>query len=243
MRLSKIIAQLEDSLLFAWHKATAPRIYANTSITDKTLQKIANMPTRVLSKKVEADFWRRMSDKDYMRIAVMMAEKGQSEGGCPIGSLVVCNDTGIILGKGHNRHIQEDRVYWHGETDAINDAGTDVDFSHSSLYTTLTPCSVCTSLTHAQGFCRIVIGNRLASPKYPDGINAENENLLKDKGVEVIICEDERGIEGYKDYAYKYPEQDTRDWQGVAGVMRAGLYGTDQNISEPGAPAHQCDHC
>lgn len=187
-------------------------ITSDDPANNTSLSAIALIPTRHLTKLVDERFITKLTDKDFMRIAVLLAQKSYDEGGCAIGGVVVSNETNMILGKGHNRHIQENRVYWHGETDAINDAGTRVDFSKATLYTTLTPCSVCTALTFSQGFNRLVIGNTL------DGINFENEELLRAKGVIVDILEDEEGKALYAKYAAENPEQDTRDWKGQAGV-------------------------
>lgn len=196
---------------------TPPVISGDRTVDDTALLVLALVPTMHISKAAAPQFLQKLRDEHFMRIAVLLAEKGYDEGGCAIGGVVVCNETNQILGKGHNRHVQEDRVYWHGETDAMNDAGTRVDFSKTTLYTTLTPCSVCTALMFSQGVSRLVIGNRL------DGANAENEELLRTKGVQVDILEDQYGIDLYARYAKEKPEQDTRDWQGQAGVVRAGL--------------------
>jgi len=198
-------------------KSTAPMVKTDSPVNNAALQMIALIPTQHLYKVVEEGFFKKLKDEDFMRIAVFLEKKGYDEGGCAIGSLIIDNETRMILGKGHNRHIQENRVYWHGETDAINDAGTRTDFSKASLFTTLTPCSVCTALTFSQGFNRVVIGNRLA------GINQENEDLLRAKGVQVDILEDQEGIDLYKEYAKNNPVQNIRDWQGQAGVVRAHL--------------------
>lgn len=189
-------------------------INADDPVNNTTLRTIAMIPTQHLTELVDEGFITKLKDEDFMRIAVLLAKKGYDEGGCAIGGVVVSNDTGLILGKGHNRHVQENRVYWHGETDAINDAGTRVDFSKASLFTTLTPCSVCTAMTFSQAFNRLVIGNTL------EGVNIDNENLLRSKGVQVDILEDEEGKALYAQYAAEKPEQDTRDWQGQAGVER-----------------------
>lgn len=189
-------------------------ITADSPVNNSTLQAVAMIPTQHLTALVDKHFIAKLADKDFMRIAVLLAKKSYDEGGCAIGGLVVDNETGMILGKGHNRHVQQDRVYWHGETDAINDAGTHVDFSKATLFTTLTPCSVCTAMTFSQSFQRLVIGNRL------NGANQDNEDLLRAKGVIVDILEDEAGKALYARYAAEKPEQDTRDWQGQAGVAR-----------------------
>jgi len=189
-------------------------ITADCPVNNSTLRAVAMIPTQHITTLVDKEFIAKLTDKDYMRIAVLLAKKGYDEGGCAIGGVVVCNKTGMILGKGHNRHVQKNRVYWHGETDAIQDAGTHIDFSTASLFTTLTPCSVCTAMTFSQSFQRLVIGNRL------DGANQDNEDLLRSKGVIVDILEDEEGKALYAQYAAEKPEQDTRDWQGEAGVQR-----------------------
>lgn len=200
-----------------------PIVTANTAVTDDVLNLIGLIPTKQLLQVVAAEFIKKLTDADMMRIAVLLSQKGYEEGGCAIGGVVRDNETGLILGKGHNRHMQENRLYWHGETDAYNDAfiNSNPDMSKATAYTTLTPCSVCTALTFSHSMSRIVIGNRL------DGVNQANEDLLRSKGVQVDILEDEMGKALYAKYAAEKPEQDTRDWQGQAGVVRAGLAGHD----------------
>lgn len=202
---------------------TKPIIFTNTDVNNDTLNVVARIPTDQLLYIIEPGFFTKLEDKDMMRLAVLLAQKSYEEGGCAIGGVVRDNETGMILGKGHNRHIQDNRLYWHGETDAYNDAynNGNPDFSKATAFTTLTPCSVCTALTFSHGFSRIVIGNCL------DGVNQENEALLRSKGVKVDVLEDDLGKDLYEKYAKDKPEQDTRDWQGQAGVVRAGLVGHD----------------
>jgi len=203
--------------------ATQPVISADAPVNDSTLNMVARIPTNQLLHIVEKGFFTKLEDQHIMRIAVLLAQKSYEEGGCAIGGVVRDNQTGLILGKGHNRHVQESRLYWHGETDAYNDAynNSNPDFSKTTAFTTLTPCSICTAMTFSHSFNRIVIGNRL------DGANQENEELLRSKGVQVDILEDELGKALYAKYAKEKPEQDTRDWQGQAGVVRAGLVNAD----------------
>lgn len=192
------------------------QITAQTPIDNSSLKILARIPTQDIHAEVAQDFLSRLSDAHFTRLAALLAEEGYLEGGCAIGAVIINNETRQIIGKGHNRHVQENRVYWHGETDAINDAGRFVDFSTCTMFTSLTPCSVCTALSFSQGFSRIVIGNTL------DGTNAENEDILRRKGIQVDILEDEYGKALYARYAAEKPEQDIRDWQGQAGVKRAG---------------------
>jgi cytosine deaminase len=70
-----------------------------------------------------------------MRIAVLLAQKSYDEGGCPIGGVIIDNNTCRIIGKGHNTLVQDNDPYNHGETSAIRDAGRQ-DFSNTTIFTT-----------------------------------------------------------------------------------------------------------
>ena len=100
-----------------------PFIKASAPINDEVLNVIAHLPTKSLLKVAEKEFFSKMTDKDFMRLAVFLAQKSYDEGGCPIGGVVVDNATRQIMGKGHNTLIQENHPYNHGETSAIRDAG------------------------------------------------------------------------------------------------------------------------
>lgn len=183
----------------------------NSDVTESVLNTIAHMPTRSLSVLMDEDFSRQLTDRDFMRIAVLLAQKSYDEGGCPIGAVIVENTTRRIVGKGHNTLVQENHPYNHGETSAIRDAGR-IDFSKTTLYTSLSPCDVCATLLYMRGFNRVVVG---------DVTNASgNEDLLRDKGVRVDILEDPRGVELYARFRAEKPEQDLEDWQGVSAVYQ-----------------------
>lgn len=177
----------------------------------KTLVTIAYLPTRSLDRLVDQSFWKGCSDADYMRIAVLLAEKSRNEGGCPIGAVVVDNSSRKILGKGHNTLVQENHPYNHGETSAMRDAGS-IDYSQVTVYTTLTPCNVCATLMVERGVSRVVIGNS------PDPKN--NETWLRQQGVEVILSPDEKGIALYRQYRQEDPDLDMIDWKGVAALRK-----------------------
>src|SRR5215472_11025228 len=181
-------------------------------LTDALLNVIAHLPTKSLSATVESGFFRKLEDKDFMRIAVLLAQKSYDEGGCPIGGVVIDNKTRQILGKGHNTLVQENHPYNHGETSAIRDAGRK-DFSQTTIFTTLSPCDVCAALIYMRQFNRVVVG---------DITNASgNEQMLRDKGVRVDILEDPKGIELYAKYRREKPDQDNEDWKGLAEVRKA----------------------
>jgi len=186
-----------------------PFITRNTPVTNEVLNVIAHLPTASLPKIVEEGFFKKLSDKDFMRIAVLLAQKGYDEGGCPIGGVVISNDTRQILGKGHNTLVQENDPYNHGETSAIRDAGRR-DFSRTTIFTTLSPCDVCATLLYMRQFNRVVVG---------DVTNASgNEELLRRKGVQVVIEQDPEGIALYAKYRTEKPDQDLEDWKGLAAV-------------------------
>ena len=119
-----------------------------------------------------------------MRAAVLEAEAGLNEGGIPIGSVLVYRDT--ILGRGHNRRVQKGSVVLHGEMDALENAGrqTAAVYRQCAIYTTLSPCSMCTGAILLYGIPKVIIGeNRTFRGE---------EDLLRARGVEVVVVQDPR---------------------------------------------------
>lgn len=190
---------------------TGPFFTDQTPITDEVLNVIAHLPTRSLISVATDGFFKKMTDADFMRLAVLLAQKGYEEGGCPIGGVIISNETRRILGKGHNTLVQENHPYNHGETSAVRDAGR-IDFSRTSIFTTLSPCDVCATLIYMRQFSRVVVG---------DVTNASgNEPMMRGKGIQVEILEDPKGIALYAKYRREKPDQDTEDWKGLAEVRR-----------------------
>jgi cytosine deaminase len=147
-----------------------------------------------------------------MRIAVLLAEKGYEEGGSPIGGVIISNETRKILGKGHNTLVQENHPYNHGETSAARDAGR-LDFSQTTMFTSLSPCDICAALIYMRQFQRLVVGDITSF--------AGNEEMLRQKGVQVDILEDPYGIALFAKYLKEKPEQNIEDYNGVAAVRKA----------------------
>lgn len=184
-------------------------ITRDTPITEEVLNTIVHLPTRSLSEIVDDEFFKKLTDRDFMRIAVLLARKGYLEGGCPIGAVIVADTTRRIVGKGHNTLVQENHPYNHGETSAVRDAGR-LDFSQTTLFTSLSPCDVCAALLYMRRFRRAVVG---------DVTNASgNEAMLREKGMQVDILEDEVGIALYAAYNKEKPAQALEDWKGLAAV-------------------------
>jgi cytosine/creatinine deaminase len=190
---------------------TAPFFTAQTPVTDDVLNVIAHLPTRSLPSVAAQGFFQKMTDAEFMRLAVLLAQKSYEEGGCPIGGVIIYNDTRQILGKGHNTLVQENHPYNHGETSAIRDAGRR-DFSLTTIFTTLSPCDVCATLIYMRQFSRVVVG---------DVTNASgNEQMIRDKGIRLDILEDRLGIALYAKYRREKPDQDNEDWKGLAEVHK-----------------------
>lgn len=134
-----------------------------------------------------------MEDNNYfMGIALKEAEKSLKEGGIPIGAVLVKNNE--IISKGHNRLIQDDSVILHAEMDAIENAGRldFQDYQQTTLYTTLSPCPMCSGAVLLYNIPKVVIGDNVTL--------MGAETLLKDNDVEVIVLNDKRCIELFEKY-------------------------------------------
>jgi creatinine deaminase len=188
-----------------------PFITKDTSVTERVLNVIAHLPTKSLPQVVEDGFFKNLTDKDFMRVGILLAKKGYEKGGSPIGGVIIDNQTRQIVGKGYNTLVQENHPYNHGETSAARDAGR-LDFSQTTMYTTLSPCDICAALIYARQFNRLVIGDITNG-----GGNAE---MLRQKGVQVDVMEDPDGVAFYAKYKKEKPNQDLEDWKGLAAVRK-----------------------
>ena len=187
-------------------------ITKDSPVTEEVLNMIAHLPTKSLPKIVEDGFFKKLSDKDFMRIGFLLAKKGYDEGGSPIGGVIISNETRQILGKGHNTLVQENHPYNHGETSAVRDAGR-LDFSETTMFTTLSPCDICAALIYSRQFKRLVVG---------DVTNfSGTEDLIRQKGVQVDILEDLDGIAFFAKYLKEKPNQHLEDAYGLAAVRKA----------------------
>jgi cytosine/creatinine deaminase len=124
-----------------------------------------------------------MMTNEFMTIALEEARMGLQEGGIPIGSVVVCD--GKVLGRGHNRRVQSGSVVLHAEMDALERAGRQPAsvYRRCTLYTTLSPCAMCTGAILLYGIPHVIIGeNRTFMGE---------EDLLRSRGVTVEVLKDE----------------------------------------------------
>ena len=118
----------------------------------------------------------------YLDAAIDEARSGRDEGGIPIGSVLV--HRGAILGRGHNRRIQEGSVVLHGEMDALERAGRQpaAVYRASTLYTTLSPCAMCSGAILLYGIPKVIIGENQSF--------MGEEDLLRSRGIEVMVVQD-----------------------------------------------------
>jgi cytosine/creatinine deaminase len=135
---------------------------------------------------------------EFMQAAIEEAELGLAEGGIPIGSVIVCR--GRILGRGHNRRVQRGSAILHGEMDALENAGRQAAavYRQSVLYTTLSPCSMCSGAILLYGVPRVIVGeNRTFMGE---------EELLRQRGVSIEVLQDERCIGLMRQFIAEHPE-------------------------------------
>lgn len=135
---------------------------------------------------------------EFMIAAIDEARDGLTEGGIPIGSVLV--HQGRILGRGHNRRVQEGSVVLHGEMDALEAAGRQPAsvYRECTIYTTLSPCPMCTGAILLYGIPRVVVGENRTF------MGAEEH--LRALGVEVTVLQDERCIAMMRDFIRDNPE-------------------------------------
>ena len=132
-----------------------------------------------------------------MKAAIAEAEDGLREGGIPIGSVLVHG--GRILGRGHNRRVQRGSVVLHGEMDALENAGRQVAavYRECTLYTTLSPCPMCTGAILLYGIPRVVVGENVTFQG--------DEELLRSRGVVVEVLQDATCIQLMADFIARHP--------------------------------------
>jgi cytosine deaminase len=135
---------------------------------------------------------------EFMRAAREEAERGLAEGGIPIGSVLV--HRGAILGRGHNRRVQAGSVVLHGEMDALERAGRQPAsvYRECTIYTTLSPCAMCSGAILLYGIPRVVVGeNRTFMGE---------EELLRSRGVRVEVVQDPGCIALMERFITEHPQ-------------------------------------
>ena len=142
----------------------------------------------------------------FMKMAIDEARKSLAQGGIPIGSVLVHGDR--VLGRGHNQRVQRGSVVLHGEMDALENAGRQsaAVYRGCVLYTTLSPCPMCSGTTILYGIPKVVVGENKSF--------MGAEQWLRDRGVMVEVLQDESCIEMMRHFMETRPEL----WQEDIGV-------------------------
>ncbi|HZD23103.1 MAG TPA: nucleoside deaminase [Acidimicrobiia bacterium] len=131
-------------------------------------------------------------------IAVEEARQGLAEGGIPIGSAILIDSE--VVGRGHNRRIQNGSAILHGEMDALENAGrlAASSYRRATIYTTLSPCDMCTGAILLYGIPHVVVGENRTF------MGAEDH--LRERGVNVDVVDDQRCVELMTDFIARNPK-------------------------------------
>jgi len=135
---------------------------------------------------------------EFMKEAIEEAKLGLSEGGIPIGSVLVID--GEIVGRGHNRRVQNGSAILHAETDCLENAGrlSAKEYRKATLYSTLSPCDMCSGAALLYGIPKVVVG---------ENRNFQGpEDYVRSRGVDVIILDDEECITMMKGFIKDRPD-------------------------------------
>lgn len=134
----------------------------------------------------------------FLEAAIDEARQGLAEGGIPIGSVIVYR--GRIIGRGHNRRVQQGSAILHGEMDALEQAGRQpaAVYRESVLYTTLSPCSMCSGAILLYGIPKVVIGENQTF--------LGEEDWLRQRGVAVEVVQNQECIQMMRDFIARHPK-------------------------------------
>jgi cytosine/creatinine deaminase len=136
---------------------------------------------------------------EFLGAAIEEAEKGLSEGGIPIGSVIV-HEGRVIIGRGHNQRVQRGSAVLHGEMSALENAGRlpASTYRESVLYTTLSPCAMCSGAILLYGIPHVIVGENQTF--------LGEEDLLRSRGVKVEVVQDERCVEMMRTFIEENPK-------------------------------------
>jgi creatinine deaminase len=139
-----------------------------------------------------------MDDRDFMMVAIEQAAAGLAEGGVPVGAALVAD--GKVLAAGRNRRVQQGSAIRHGETDALENAGRlpASVYRRATMYTTLSPCDMCTGAILLYGISRVVMGENRT---FMGG-----EDLLRSRGVDVVNLDLPEAYDLMQRFIAEYPE-------------------------------------
>ena len=136
-------------------------------------------------------------DRRWLDVAIAEARAGRDEGGIPIGAALVAD--GRLLGAGHNRRVQQGSAIRHGETDALENAGRlpAATYRRATMYTTLSPCDMCTGAVLLYGIPRVVVGEHRTF-RGP-------EDYVRSRGVALEVADDPECVRLMRDFIREHP--------------------------------------
>jgi creatinine deaminase len=136
-------------------------------------------------------------DRHWLDVAIAEARAGRDEGGIPIGAALVAD--GVLLAGGHNRRVQAGSAIHHGETNALENAGRQPAsvYRRATMYTTLSPCDMCSGAMLLYGIPRVVVGENATF--------MGAEDLLRSRGVEVVLADDTECVELMREFIAASP--------------------------------------
>jgi len=138
-----------------------------------------------------------MTPEEMLDVAIAEAKVGLAEGGIPIGAALFSSD-GVLLGRGHNRRVQNDDPSVHGETDAFRNAGRQRSYRSTVMVTTLSPCWYCSGLIRQFGIGAVIIGENRT---FEGG-----QDWLAEHGVQVTLLDDPRCVTMMTEFIAANPE-------------------------------------
>lgn len=136
------------------------------------------------------------ADEKFIQLAYEEAKAGFDEGGCPIGSVLARGD--VLVSQGRNQRVQKGDPIAHGEMDALRKAGRQRTYKDTTLYTSLSPCMMCSGTIVQFGIPRVVVNENTTF--------GGNEDFLRSRGVEVIIVDHEESIALMERFIREKPE-------------------------------------
>jgi len=136
------------------------------------------------------------TDQKFLRLAYQEAKDGYDEGGCPIGSVLAEGDR--LIAQGRNQRVQGGDPIAHGEMDCLRKAGRQRTYKNMTLYTSLSPCMMCSGTIIQFGIPRVVVAENTNF--------GGNEDFLRERGVEVIVADDQPCIDLMKRFIDEKPE-------------------------------------
>ncbi|NNK47886.1 MAG: nucleoside deaminase [Gemmatimonadetes bacterium] len=147
-----------------------------------------------------------MSRDEFLTVAIEEAWKGQADGGIPIGSVLVID--GTIVGRGHNRRVQQGSAILHAEMDCLESAGrlTAAEYRRSTLYSTLSPCDMCSGAVLLYGIPAVVVGENRTF-RGP-------EDYLRSRGVDILVVDNRECRQLMEGFIAAHPEL----WQEDIGI-------------------------